>query len=93
MRGIVGRGVKIFCVAYLIGGVLTWAWDIWLEANHPEDYSIYSPSGERKFNTKQFVAVMAGEAIPTILFWPSIVELEVGVRMGWICKSAEIGKC
>jgi hypothetical protein len=91
-RGVV-RIAKILCIAYLTGGMLTWAWDIWLEANHPEDYSTYTPSGERKFNTKQFVRVMAGEAIPTILFWPPMVGLEVGVRMGWICKSAEIGKC
>jgi len=83
MRRAVARGFKIFGVVYLIGGLLTCAWNVKVEAEHPEDYS----------NTKQFVAVMADQAIPLILFWPGVVGLEVGLRMGWICKSAEIGKC
>jgi len=28
-----------------------------------------------------------------LLVWPGVVYVEVGLRMGWICKSAEIGRC
>ena len=83
MRKGVIRAAKILCIAYFTGGVLTWACDVWLEAHHPEDYS----------NTEQFMTVMADEFIPTILFWPPMVWLDVELRMGWKCYSAEIGKC
>jgi hypothetical protein len=90
----IARALKIFAAFYLAAGLLTWALDIVSEARrYPSDYYIISPSGESRFYTRQFVAVMFDHLPFVLLLWPGMVSLEIGLRMGWVCKSAEIGRC
>jgi len=88
------RALKIFSIAYLIGGLLTWAGDIYGEARYyRDDYYVISAMGQRRFDSQKFVWAMVDHAIPCILIWPAMVYLSVSLRMGWTCKSAELGRC
>lgn len=87
------RIFKFFVVAWLTGWLLTWAWDIKGEYEHHDDYTITMPTGESQFDIRQFVLQMLDHGIGLFLLWPGAVYLEVGLRMGWVCKSAEIGRC
>jgi hypothetical protein len=89
----IGRAFKIFSIVWLIGWLLTWALDIKGELEHPRDYSIVFPTGESRFNTRQFVAQMMDHGMGLFFLWPGAVYVEVGLHMGWVCKSAEIGRC
>jgi len=89
----ISRVLKIFSIVWLTGWLLTWALDIKGESEHPEDYSIILSTGESRFHTRQFVARMIDHGMMLFLVWPGAIYLEIGVQMGWICKSAEIGRC
>jgi hypothetical protein len=89
----IGRAFKIFSIVWLTGWLLTWVLDIKGEFEHPQDYSTIVPTGESRFNTRQFVVVMIDHGMGLFLFWPGAAYLAVGLHMGWVCKSAEIGRC
>jgi hypothetical protein len=67
--------------------------DIKSESEHLEEYSIVYPTGESRLNTQQFVAQMIDHGMALFLLWPGAVYLQVGMHMGWVCKSTEIGRC
>jgi hypothetical protein len=89
----IGRVFKIFSLVWLTGWLLTWALDIKGEYEHPEDYSIILPTSESQFDTGRFAREMIEHGILLLPFWSVAVYIEIGVRMGWVCKSAEIGRC
>jgi hypothetical protein len=90
---VVARAFKIFGMLWLIGWLLTWVWDIKTEAEHPEYYSIVTPTGESRFHAQQFVAQMMEHGMGLFLSWPLAAGLQVGLNMGWVCRSSEIGRC
>ncbi len=89
----ISRAFKIFSIVWLTGWLLTWVLDIKGESEYLSDYSAILPTGESQFNTQQFVGQMIDHGMLLFLVWPGALCLEVGVRMGWVCKSAEIGRC
>jgi hypothetical protein len=93
MRQMIARALKIFGIVWLIGWLLTWAGDIKGESEHRADYSITLPTGERRFNSRQFAVRMIEDGAVLFVVWPGAVWVEVGLRTGWICRSAEIGRC
>jgi hypothetical protein len=80
-------------VVWLIGWLLTWAWDIKGESEHPAAYSVVLPTGESRFNSRLFVEQMIDHGMVMLLVWPGVVYVEVGQGMGWICNSAQVGRC
>jgi len=89
----VARALKIFGIVWLIGWLLTWAFDIKAEYEHPADYSTTLPTGESRFNSRQFAGRMIEHGVGLLVVWPVAVWIEVGLRTGRICRSGNVGHC
>jgi hypothetical protein len=87
------RIFKIIGLAWTIGWLLTWALDVRSESQHPADYSVTSADGTTRFRNDQFVVQMIDHGVVLFFLWLPADCLQIGLRIGWVCQSHEIGRC